>query len=146
MLGKKIIECDGYIAIYYNNRELSADCFSWGKFYEEIGLTEFFKKYPERASVQNVLAGENEIRRVKDTILRRYEYLNLGKDRKGNIKIKKYRVRKKKLTSLDFMSLGMDYLNWSPSVYDKLPTGVIIFALKDNIVVDLDKIWENMDY
>lgn len=132
---------DGYVAIYFKIRGLTRDCWCYGSFYKELGLLDWFREHPEMSDVKNIFMNDTTSQQVKKVIRDRYSLVNLKKDKYGSYKVSLYRVRKKKLSQGDELTLGMDYLNYSPTINDDLPNGVIVFKYNKDVCIDIAKIW-----
>ena len=134
---------DGYVIIYFRPKYMNQDCWCYGEFYKQLGLLQWFEKYPEMADVRNIYCTERTNNIVKGIIKDKFSLVNIKKDRQGEYKVSLYRVRRKKLTKTDEMSLAMDFLNYSPTDFPSIPDGVIIFRFDKDKEIDIEKVWGN---
>ena len=132
---------DGYVIVYFNTRCLTQDCWCYGNFYKECGLLEWFEKYKDMADVRNIYCNTRTDYRLKDAIANMFSLVNLKKT-KGGYKVSLYRVRRKKLTRMDEMSLAMDYLNYSPTPLDDLPNNIIVFQYDKSKKINIEKVYD----
>lgn len=133
---------DGYVIVYFNNRCLTQDCWCYANFYKECGLLEWFEQYKDMADVRNIFCNATTNYRLKDLIGNKFSLVNLKKTKNGEHEVSLYRVRRKKLTKMDKMSLAMDYLNYSPTFLDDLPNNVIVFKYDKNKKINIEKVWD----
>lgn len=117
---------NGNVKASFDIEDIDRECWCWGNFYEKIGFVDLFKQHPDKADVNNVKANYKTNRILIDKIKDNFKLVNLTYY--PEVKVKKYRQRRKKLNENEELSISMDALNYSPSINnDGLEDMCIVF-------------------
>lgn len=126
MINKTILD-NGDIEISFTIEDIDKDCYCYGNFYKTIGLIEEFKNHRDKADVKNIKANAETEAKIRDKIRDNFRLVNLRYYPK--LKVEKYRVKRKTLTKNEENTIGMDYLNYSPTVDCDVEDMVIRFEI-----------------
>lgn len=119
---------NGNIEVSFNEEDIDRTCWCFGEFYDKLNLIEEFKKYPDRADVKYIKCTKKTEEFVYDRIKDNFKLVTLRW--LPEVKVIRYRKRRRKLTKCDENSIAMDYLSYSPSIDDSMEDMVIRFETK----------------
>lgn len=115
------------IEVSFDEEDIDRDCWCMGKLYSKLGLVEEFERYKDSASINKIKCNEYTENIIRNKIRENYCMVTLTYY--PEIKVKRYRKTKKKLTPSEELDLSMDLLNFLPAVDNKVKDMVIRFEI-----------------
>lgn len=115
------------IEVSFDEEDMDRDCWCMGKLYSKLGLIEEFERYKNSANINKIKCNEYTENIIRNKIRDNYSMVTLTYY--PEIKVKRYRKTKRKLTPSEELDLSMDLLNFIPTVDNKVKDMVIRFEI-----------------